>query len=304
MNSLYLLSFLVSDASFRLLVVSRNRLRNTPPATIHYGIGWPKDQYNEGAITMEDNDGSMAETFHVYSVEREKGKLRFFVDNILFRSLFAEDLLPYQWPFDEDFYFILNLAIGGHWPGMPDNTTVFPQQLQVDYVRVFDGSFPRIDGTAEVDSFSSRVAYKVVNEDGSDVDPDAVYVWSVPPDAIIESGQGTPEIHLAFGQEGGTIFAERATSNDSSKCNHYCQRAMGLQVKVSDSSRYTNFNFNCGNSKSCSPFVLNRPAGEYTCGDRIKWLIDANHLSEKRACHRVASEQNGICGRCFPANLK
>ncbi len=42
-----------------------------------------------------------------------------------------------QWVYDHNFFIILNLAVGGGWPGYPDSTTVFPQQLLVDYVRVY-----------------------------------------------------------------------------------------------------------------------------------------------------------------------
>jgi beta-glucanase (GH16 family) len=42
-----------------------------------------------------------------------------------------------EWPFDQTFFIILNLAVGGGWPGDPDNTTMFPQVMKVDYVRVY-----------------------------------------------------------------------------------------------------------------------------------------------------------------------
>jgi len=43
-----------------------------------------------------------------------------------------------NYPFDQDFFFIFNIAVGGNWPGYPDATTQFPQQMIVDYIRVFD----------------------------------------------------------------------------------------------------------------------------------------------------------------------
>ena len=42
---------------------------------------------------------------------------------------------PY--PFNNSFFFIMNIAVGGNWPGYPNNTTIFPQSMKVDYVRVF-----------------------------------------------------------------------------------------------------------------------------------------------------------------------
>ena len=42
------------------------------------------------------------------------------------------------WPFNERFHLLLNVAVGGNWPGPPNNTTVFPQDMEVDYVRVYE----------------------------------------------------------------------------------------------------------------------------------------------------------------------
>jgi len=44
------------------------------------------------------------------------------------------------WVFDKPFFIVLNLAVGGNWPGYPDGSTQFPQQMKVDYVRVIDNS--------------------------------------------------------------------------------------------------------------------------------------------------------------------
>jgi beta-glucanase (GH16 family) len=76
--------------------------------------------------------------FHIYAVEWEPGTVRFYVDSNLYSTVNAS-----QWPaggtwvFDHPFFILLNLAVGGNWPGSPDNTTVFPQQMLVDYVRVY-----------------------------------------------------------------------------------------------------------------------------------------------------------------------
>ncbi|SVA63889.1 uncharacterized protein METZ01_LOCUS116743, partial [marine metagenome] len=41
------------------------------------------------------------------------------------------------WPFNQRFHLLINVAVGGDWPGAPDNTTVFPQEMNIDYVRVY-----------------------------------------------------------------------------------------------------------------------------------------------------------------------
>jgi beta-glucanase (GH16 family) len=81
---------------------------------------------------------SFADDFHLYAVEWEPGAVRFFVDSNLYAT-FTQSQWPAggTWAFDHPFFIILNVAVGGDWPGFPDNTTVFPQQMLVDYVRVY-----------------------------------------------------------------------------------------------------------------------------------------------------------------------
>jgi len=59
------------------------------------------------------------------------------VDGELFNMITPEDLGGDRWVFDHDFFLLMNLAVGGNWPGFPDETTTFPQTLLVDYVRVY-----------------------------------------------------------------------------------------------------------------------------------------------------------------------
>jgi len=59
------------------------------------------------------------------------------LDGIHFHTLTPSDVVPYQWPFDQDFYLIMNVAVGGNWPGNPDESTKLPQKMIIDYVRVY-----------------------------------------------------------------------------------------------------------------------------------------------------------------------
>jgi len=79
-----------------------------------------------------------SDDFHVYAVEWEPGTVRFYVDANNYAT-FTQSQWPAggQWVFDHPFFIILNVAIGGNWPGSPDATTQFPQQMLVDYVRVY-----------------------------------------------------------------------------------------------------------------------------------------------------------------------
>lgn len=83
--------------------------------------------------------GKYADDFHVYAVEWEGTQIRFYVDGVLYATRTPADL-PNNgsvWVFDHPFFLILNVAVGGAWPGAPDGSTTFPQQMLVDYVRVY-----------------------------------------------------------------------------------------------------------------------------------------------------------------------
>ena len=75
--------------------------------------------------------------FHVYAVEWAPKDIKFFLDDHLVAERTPANLpAGTQWVYDHPFFLILNLAVGGDWPGNPDATTSFPQQMLVDYVRV------------------------------------------------------------------------------------------------------------------------------------------------------------------------
>ena len=80
--------------------------------------------------------GSLKDDFHIYAIEWEENEIRWYFDDQQYFKLTPEDV-PDEWIFDHPFFIILNLAVGGRWPGYPDKTTVFPQFLYVDYVRVY-----------------------------------------------------------------------------------------------------------------------------------------------------------------------
>ncbi len=81
---------------------------------------------------------NLADDFHLYAVEWEPGLVRFYLDSHLYAT-FDSSQWPAggTWAFDHPFFIILNLAVGGDWPGNPDPSTKFPQTMLVDYVRVY-----------------------------------------------------------------------------------------------------------------------------------------------------------------------
>jgi beta-glucanase (GH16 family) len=80
--------------------------------------------------------GAYADDFHVFAVEWAAGEIRWYRDGILYHRARPE-LVKGEWVFEHPFFVILNLAVGGDWPGNPDGGTNLPQQMLVDYVRVF-----------------------------------------------------------------------------------------------------------------------------------------------------------------------
>lgn len=108
--------------------------------TLHYGL--PHEE-SQGRFTLPEGD--FAEAFHTFSLEWLPGLIRWYVDGRRFyeaRQWFSADekgaRSPYPAPYDHDMYLILNLAVGGRWPGPPDETTDFARAaLTADYVRVY-----------------------------------------------------------------------------------------------------------------------------------------------------------------------
>ncbi len=75
--------------------------------------------------------------FHQFAIEWSPDKIEFLVDGVAYETVTAASLRGTNWVFNRPFFFLLNVAVGGDWPGNPDGTTVFPQEMAVDYVRVW-----------------------------------------------------------------------------------------------------------------------------------------------------------------------
>jgi beta-glucanase (GH16 family) len=80
--------------------------------------------------------GALYEEFHTFAVEWDPEEIRWYVDDEQFFQVTPKSVRG-DWVYDHPFFIIINLAVGGNWPGYPDETTVFPQFLTVDYVRVY-----------------------------------------------------------------------------------------------------------------------------------------------------------------------
>jgi beta-glucanase (GH16 family) len=103
--------------------------------TLH-GPGYSGGSPLTGLYTLPDGQ-KFADDFHTFAIEWEPSAIRFYVDDALYQTKTPADAAGRQWVFDHPFFIILNVAIGGNWPGSPDATTTFPQEMAVDYVRVY-----------------------------------------------------------------------------------------------------------------------------------------------------------------------
>jgi beta-glucanase (GH16 family) len=111
------------------------------PETIHgtiHGPGYSGDKGIGSPFVLGDGK-AFADDYHLYAVEWEPQAIRFYVDDKLYATRTPADLpAGAKWVFDHPFFLILNVAVGGGWPGEPDVHTKFPQTMLVDYVRVYE----------------------------------------------------------------------------------------------------------------------------------------------------------------------
>ena len=105
--------------------------------TIHYGGEYPSNTYSGGARTL--SSGNLVDDFHVYAVEWDEFEMRWYLDGQLYstKTSWWSSGGAYPAPFNQRFHMLLNLAVGGNWPGAPNGSTQFPATFEVDYVRVF-----------------------------------------------------------------------------------------------------------------------------------------------------------------------
>ena len=133
---------------------ARGQEQNKVLGTLHYGSKWPANTHSSRDYTFPNN-GTIAD-FHVYTLEWEPGEMRWHVDGVCYatqnswwiseksedpqgRKPSAEaDLIPWPAPFDQPFYLVMNVAVGGKFLGNPDKTTKFPAEMIVDHVRIYD----------------------------------------------------------------------------------------------------------------------------------------------------------------------
>ena len=101
-------------------------------STIHFKSGTGSKNIEKNLV----NTASLADEFHVYSLVWETDKIKTMLDDKVIGEFSAAEVSG-NYPFNEKFFFLFNVAVGGNWPGSPNATTYFPQFMMIDYIRVF-----------------------------------------------------------------------------------------------------------------------------------------------------------------------
>ena len=106
------------------------------PTTVHGTIHYDNDGYASKTSVLNLSGQSLSDEYHVYSIIWERNLIKWYVDYQLFHTV-TQEIVGESYPFNNPNYLLLNVAVGGRWPGDPDESTVFPQKMVVDYIRVF-----------------------------------------------------------------------------------------------------------------------------------------------------------------------
>jgi beta-glucanase (GH16 family) len=114
-------------------------LIGTNPKQVIGSVHWLKGDGSEGTLNnaYSLSAGDFSQQFHVFSMIWTRASIQFLIDDQVYETAYKTDVTSGTWPFDNPSFFIFNVAVGGDWPGSPDASTIFPQRMYVDYIRVF-----------------------------------------------------------------------------------------------------------------------------------------------------------------------
>lgn len=134
--------------------------------TIH-GPGYSGANGIGGSYVLPE--GSFTEGYHVFAVEWDPAGISWYVDDVKFFQVSRPEVeFRGDWVFDDPFFIIMNVAVGGYWPGYPDETTVFPQKMYVKYIKVYKGvTMEQID--------NGSFDYPIINDQANV--PDQWFLW-------------------------------------------------------------------------------------------------------------------------------
>jgi len=196
------------------------RETNIVHGTVH-GPGYSGGNGIGGAYTLPGG-GAVADDFHVFAIEWRTNLIRWLVDGVGYFSV-TPAALPAgtRWVFDHPHFLLLNVAVGGNWPGNPDASTVFPQRMLVDYVRVYVPAAPVIeniqpDGATPFVTPTNQLRFNI-RSPGAGVPPGGVRVLlngvDISPRLTL-TGSSTNRTVSFSGLTSNVVYAVSATATD------------------------------------------------------------------------------------------
>ncbi len=111
--------------------------RGQEPTLINGTVHGPGYSGGESITKAYELDSDRFDTdFHIFGIEWGPSYINFYVDDVLYNQITPDDVTG-EWVYDHDFFIIMNVAVGGNYVGSPNENTVFPQTMMVDYVKVY-----------------------------------------------------------------------------------------------------------------------------------------------------------------------
>ncbi len=193
-------------------------------STIFHGFPWPLQQ----SLSETMPESVDATEFNEYAVEWEQNEIRFFVNDIHFKTITSESYYTYFYnddaqqyqlgpdgaPFDTNFYLILNLAVGGNLTGNTVDDAALPGELEVDYVRVYTCGFDRPDGVGCNSNVNADLDTPDPLRPGTEsfdiyIDEPATYSWTI----VGEVFERPLALNSFFDNNGALSFGEVASDD-------------------------------------------------------------------------------------------
>ena len=175
--------------------------------TVHWSDASGNHASYGGSIQLDN--GILADDYHTFSITWDASMIRWYMDGIQYHQVSIG--VDHMSEFHEEFFILLNLAVGGNWPGYPDASTIFPQKMYVDYVRVYQlDTAPEITGDSLVVPGEKGIVFSTVESEGF------IYDWSVPGGAVVTSWKAdSSAITVDWACDSGTVRCMLTTGCDT-----------------------------------------------------------------------------------------
>lgn len=260
-------------------------------STLHYAYPAGAHQYTTSVFNTPD----LSADFHIYAMEWSENQIRFYFDDQLYLTVTPEVTVGNAWPFNGEFYIILNVAVGG--PNTPYTGMInpvpaeYPASLVVDYVKVESGPLSTsIDGENKVYQNSIKT-YSIASI------ADATYNWSVPQGATIQSGQGTSSISVQFAN---TLTGEISCSLTNSCGTNLYKKTVTVEQPFVVKKIYEDFEANRNITYGTPTGTLQQaidnplPGGVNTSAKVGKYIRNASELYDVIPLTNVSVDQAGL----------